>query len=113
VDSTLEWFILQVHPTDEGQMPPDLSQAQTVIDKVQLDYLTPGSSNLQHAIALDPAYHMLVPAWIFSGHITTAGPADLIFKVYVQATNNPRNLHKPGGSIPHPVCNIGYTDSLF
>ena len=22
VDNTLEWFILQVHPADEGQMPP-------------------------------------------------------------------------------------------
>ena len=89
VDGTLEWFILQVHPADEGQMPPDLSQAQAVIDKVELVYLTPGLSNLPSEKSLDPAYRMLVPAWSFSGHLTTAGGVDLIFRAYVQAVTNP------------------------
>jgi len=89
VDNTLEWFILQVHPADEGQMPPDLSQAQAVIDKVKLVYLAPGLSNMPPDMVLDPAYRMLVPAWSFSGHITNAGEADLIFRAYVQATGNP------------------------
>lgn len=89
VDDTLEWFILQVHPTDEGQMPPDLSQAQAVIDQVELIYLASGLSNLPPDMILNPAYRMLVPAWSFSGHITTASSADLIYKAYVQAVANP------------------------
>jgi hypothetical protein len=89
VDSTLEWFILQAHPADEGQMPPDLSQAQAIIDKVELVYLAPGLSSLPPEMALDPAYRMLVPAWSFSGHLTTADGSDLIFRAYVQATSNP------------------------
>jgi len=62
VDRTLEWFILQVHPTDEGQMPPDLNQAHAVIDKAELVYLVPGLDDLSSDRASDPAYHMLVPA---------------------------------------------------
>ncbi len=89
VDNTLEWFILQVHPADEGQMPPDLSQAQAVIDKVELVYLAPGLSYLPDEMALDPPTRMLVPAWSFSGYITNAGGADLIFRAYVQAVSNP------------------------
>jgi hypothetical protein len=88
-DSTLEWFILQVHPADEGQMPPDLSQAQAVIDQVELVYLAPPLGNLPSEMALDPAYRMLVPAWKFTGHITNVGSADLVFKAYVQAVTNP------------------------
>ena len=89
VDDTLEWFILQVHPADEGQMPPDLSQAQAVIDKMELIYLNPGLSYLPSDMAVDPASRMLVPAWSFSGYITNAGGADLIFRAYVQAVANP------------------------
>jgi len=89
VDSTLEWFILQVHPADEGQTPPDLGQAQAVIDKVELVYLAPGLSYLPSGIAFDPAYRMLVPAWSFSGHLTTPDGVDLIFKALVQAVANP------------------------
>jgi hypothetical protein len=85
---TLEWFILQVHPSDEGQMPPDLSQAQAVIDKVELVYLAPGLSNMPSEIALDPSYRMLVPVWSFSGHIIDAGGADLVYRAYVQAAAN-------------------------
>jgi hypothetical protein len=89
VGDTLQWFILQVHPADEGQMPPDLSQAQAVIDQIELVYLAPGMSNLPPDIALDPAYRMLVPVWSFSGHITTADGIDLIYRAYVQAVSNP------------------------
>jgi hypothetical protein len=89
VDNTLEWFILQVHPSDEGQMPPDLSQAEAVIDMVELVYLAPGLSSFPPEMALDPAYRMLVPAWSFSGHIPNAGGADLTFQAYVQAVSNP------------------------
>jgi hypothetical protein len=89
VGDTLEWFILQVHPADEGQMPPDLSQAQAVIDKVELVYLAPGLSSLPPGKAIDPAYRMLVPVWSFSGHITYAGGTDLIYRAYVQAVANP------------------------
>jgi len=89
VDNTLEWFILQVHPADEGQMPPDLSLAQAVIDKVELVYLAQGVSNLSPDMAPDPASRMLVPAWCFSGHITNAGGADLTYRAYVQAVTNP------------------------
>jgi hypothetical protein len=89
VDNTLEWFILQVHPASEGQMPPDLSQAQAVIDKVELVYLAPGLSNLPPEMALNPASRMLVPAWCFSGHFTDADGADLTYRAYVQAVTNP------------------------
>jgi hypothetical protein len=89
VGDTLEWFILQVHPADEGQMPPDLSLAQVVIDKVELVYLAPGLSNLPPGKAIDPAYRMLVPAWSFSGHITYLDGTDLIYRAYVQAVANP------------------------
>ena len=89
VGETLEWFILQVHPASEGQMPPDLSQAQAVIDKVELVYLAQGTSNLPPEMALDPASRMLVPAWCFSGHITNTDGADLIYRAYVQAVTNP------------------------
>ena len=89
MDNTLEWFILQVHPADEGQMPPDLSQAQAVVDKVELVYLAPGLNNMPPETAFDPASRMLVPAWKFSGHITNADGADLIYRAYVQAVANP------------------------
>jgi hypothetical protein len=89
VDDTLEWFILQVHPSDEGQTPPDLSQAQAVIDKVELVYLAPGLSSMTPEIALDPSYRMLVPVWSFSGHITDSGGSDLVYRAYVQAAANP------------------------
>ncbi len=89
VDDTLEWFILQVHPSNEGQMPPDLSQAGAVIDKVELVYLTPGLSNMPPDIALDPSYRMLVPVWSFSGHITNADGIDLVYRAYVPAAANP------------------------
>jgi len=89
VDNTLEWFILQVHPADEGQMPPALTLAQAVIDKVELVYLAPGLSNPSSETVMDPASRMLVPAWSFSGHITNAGDADLIYQAYVQAATNP------------------------
>jgi hypothetical protein len=89
VGDTLEWFILQVHPSDEGQLPPDLSQAQAIIDQVQLVYLAPGLSNLPPDLALDPAYRMLVPAWSFSGHITNEGGTELTYRAYVQAVANP------------------------
>jgi hypothetical protein len=89
VNDTLEWFILQVHPAAEGQMPPDLSQAQAVIDKVELVYLAPGLSYLPDEMAVNPPTRMLVPAWSFSGHITSAGGADLIFRAYAQAVSNP------------------------
>jgi len=89
VGDTLEWFILQVHPADEGQMPPDLSLAQAVIDKVELVYLAPGLSNPSPEMVTDPASRMLVPAWSFSGHITNAVDADLIYRAYVQAVTNP------------------------
>jgi hypothetical protein len=56
---------------------------------VELVYLAPGLGNLPSEMALDPAYHLLVPAWSFTGHITNAGSADLIFRAYVQATDNP------------------------
>jgi len=56
---------------------------------VELVYLAPGLSNMPPDMAFDPAYRMLVPAWSFSGHITNAGEADLIFRVYVQAVANP------------------------
>jgi hypothetical protein len=89
VGETLEWFILQVHPADEGQLPPDLSQAQAVIDKVELVYLAPGLNNMPPDMALDPAYRMLIPAWRFSGTITNVEGADLVYQAYVQAVFNP------------------------
>jgi len=89
VDNTLEWFILQVHPADEGQMPPDLSQAQAVIDKVELVYLAPGLNNVSPDMTLDPAYRMLVPVWSFTGRITNTGGEDMVFRAYVQAVTNP------------------------
>jgi hypothetical protein len=88
VDDTLEWFILQVHPSDEGQMPPDLSKAQAVIDKVELVYLAPGLSSMPPEIGFDPSYRMLVPVWSFSGHITNADGIDLVYRAYVQAAAN-------------------------
>jgi hypothetical protein len=89
VGDALEWFILQVHPADEGQQPPDLSQAEVVIEKVELIYLNPQLSNLSPGMALDPAYRMLVPAWCFSGRVTNTSGADLLYKAYVQAVLNP------------------------
>jgi hypothetical protein len=89
VDDTLEWFILQVHPSDEGQMPPNLSMAEAVIDKVELVYIAPNLSNISSDFALDPAYRMLVPAWRFSGHIIDTGGSDLVYIAYVQAVANP------------------------
>jgi hypothetical protein len=89
VDNSLEWFILQVHPSDEGQMPPDFSMAEAVIDKVELVYLAPNLSNMTSDFTLDPAYRMLVPAWRFNGHITNAGSPDLVYRAYVQAVTNP------------------------
>jgi hypothetical protein len=89
VDNSLEWFILQVHPADEGQMPPDLSLAQAVIDKVELVYLSPGLSNPSSKTLMDPASRILVPAWFFSGYIANAGGVDLLYRAYVQAVPNP------------------------
>jgi len=89
VDNTLEWFILQVHPADEGQAPLDLTQAQAVIDNVELVYLAPGMSTTAPDIALDPSYRMLVPAWSFSGHITDTSGLELTYRAYVQAVINP------------------------
>ena len=89
IGDTLEWFILQVHPADEGQEPPDLSQAQVVIDQVELRYLTPAFNALEPQLASDPAYRMLVPAWSFSGHITTPNGVELAYRAYVQAVPNP------------------------
>jgi hypothetical protein len=89
VGDTLEWFILQVHPSDEGQLPPDLSQAEAVIDTVELVYLSPALSNLPPDMTLDPSNRMLVPVWRFSGHITSASGADLFYRAYVQAVSNP------------------------
>jgi hypothetical protein len=89
VGDTLEWFILQAHPADEGQTPPDLSQAEAVVDKVELVYLAPGLNNMPPDAASDPAYRMLVPAWSFSGHITTASGQDLHYQAYVQAVTGP------------------------
>jgi hypothetical protein len=89
VGDTLEWFILQAHASDEGQAPPDLSQAQAVIDNVDLVYLAPSFSAMTPEIALDTAYRMLVPAWSFSGHITNTGGTDFIYQAYVQAVPAP------------------------
>ena len=89
VDSTLEWFILQVHPADEGQMPPDLSQAAAVIDQVELVYLVPGLDNLAPEQVMDPAYRMLLPAWRFTGRITTPQGMEMVYRAYVGAGVNP------------------------
>ena len=89
VDDTLEWFLLQVHPADEGSMPPDLSQAEAVIDHVELVYASPGQSNPTPEQALDPAYRMLQPVWLFSGRVTTPQGVELIYRAYVQAVVNP------------------------
>jgi hypothetical protein len=32
---------------------------------------------------------MLVPAWEFSGHLTTTGGIDMLYRAYVQAAANP------------------------
>jgi hypothetical protein len=80
VGDKLEWFVLQVHPVDEGQNPPDLSQAEAVVDQVELVYLNPTNS-LPTDLSQDPAYQMLQPVWLFSGHIGE----QLQFRVYVQA----------------------------
>jgi hypothetical protein len=89
VGDTLEWFILQVHPWDEGQMPSDLSQASAVIDRVELVYLAPDLSSIPPEQALDPSYRMLQPAWLFSGRITTPDGDELIYQAYVGAAVNP------------------------
>ncbi len=89
VGDSLQWFILQVHPASEGQDPPDLSQAQAVVDQVELVYLAPGFNAVAPEAAKDPAYRMLVPAWSFTGHITTASGQELVYQAYVQAVPNP------------------------
>ena len=89
VGDTLEWFILQVHPASEGQMPPDLSQATAVIDQVELVYLIAGLDNLPPEQALDPAYRMLLPAWRFSGRLTTAEGMEMVYRAYVGAGVTP------------------------
>ena len=89
VGDTLEWFILQVHLSDEGQLPPDLSQAEAVIDQVELVYLAPNLSVLPAEQALDPAYRMLQPAWLFSGTFYAADGEAMIFRAYVQAISVP------------------------
>jgi hypothetical protein len=89
VGDTLEWFILQAHPADEGQLPPDLSQAEAVIDNVELVYQAPGLNTMTPDVASDPAYRMLVPAWCFTGHIVNAGGPDQVYRAYVQAVPNP------------------------
>jgi hypothetical protein len=88
VGNALEWFILQAHPFDEGQVPPDLSQAQAVIDKVELVYLAPGLNAMPTDIALDSSYRMLVPAWSFTGQITNTSGELLLYRAYVQAVPN-------------------------
>ena len=85
VDNSLEWFILQVHPSDEGQNPPDLSQSHATIDLVQLVYLVPALNSLSPDVALNPAYRMLVPAWEFSGQLIDANGTQLVYRAYVQA----------------------------
>jgi hypothetical protein len=85
VGDTLEWFILQAYPADEGQLPPDLSQAQALVDKVQLVYLAPDLSGATSGLAVDPVSRMLIPTWSFSGHITVTGGQDLLYRAYVQA----------------------------
>jgi hypothetical protein len=89
VGDTLQWFILQVHPWDEGQMPPDLSQAAAVIEQVELVYLVPGLDNLAPEQALDPAYRMLLPAWKFTGHVTTPEGVEMVYRAYVGAGVTP------------------------
>jgi hypothetical protein len=89
VGDTLEWFILQVYPASEGQMPPDLSQAAAVIEQVELVYLIPGIDNLTPEQALDPAYRMLLPAWRFTGRITSPDGVEMIYRAYVGAAVNP------------------------
>ena len=89
VGDTLEWFILQVHVASEGQMPPDLSQATAVIDQVELVYLIAGLDNLPPEQALDPAYRMLLPAWRFSGRLTTAEGMEMVYRAYVGAGVTP------------------------
>jgi hypothetical protein len=89
VDDSLEWFILQLHPADEGQAPPDLSLSEVVIDKVELVYLAPGMSSMAPEIAKDPAFRMLLPAWSFTGRITDVGGIELIYQAFVQAYTFP------------------------
>ena len=89
VGDTLEWFILQVHVASEGQMPPDLTQAAAVIEQVELVYLIPGLDNLAPEQAMDPAYRMLLPAWRFSGRITTPEGVEMIYRAYVGGAVNP------------------------
>ncbi len=62
----------------------------TGLDRVKkLVYLAPDLGNLPPEQALDPAYRMLVPAWLFSGRITTADGTELIYQAYVAAAVNP------------------------
>ena len=89
VDDTLEWFTLQVHPSDEGQLPPDLSQVSAVIDRVELVYLAPDLNNLSPEQALDPPHRMLLPAWRFSGRMIAADGSELIYLAYVGAVVTP------------------------
>jgi len=89
VGDTLEWFILQVRLSSEEQMPPDLSQASAVIDRVELVYLAPDLTSIPPEQALDPAYRMLQPAWLFSGRILTSDGTQLIYQAYVGAVVNP------------------------
>jgi hypothetical protein len=89
VGDTLEWFTLQVHLPDDWQTPADLSQASTTIDQVELVYLAPDLGNLPPERALDPAYRMLLPAWLFSGKIIAADGTELIYRAYVTAATNP------------------------
>ncbi len=89
VDNTLEWFILQVHPSSESQTPPDLSQAQAIIDQVELVYLAPPLTSSSSDPAIDPADRMLIPAWSFTGRLTNVNGADLVYHAYVQAVDNP------------------------
>ena len=89
VGDTLEWFILQVHPASEGQLPPDLSQASAVVDQVELVYLLSGLDNLQPEQVRDPAYRMLLPAWRFTGRLTTPSGVEFVYRAYVGAAVNP------------------------
>ena len=89
VADTLEWFTLQVHLPSDWQTPPDLSQASASITQVELVFLAPDLGNLPPEQALDPAYRMLLPAWLFSGRITTADGTELIYQAYVAAAVNP------------------------
>jgi hypothetical protein len=89
VGDILEWFILQAHPVSEGQTPPDLSQAEVIVDHIELVYLAPGLRSMPPDVANNPSYRMLVPAWKFSGYIQGVEGQGLRYQAYVQAAFSP------------------------